>query len=324
MIFIQRDGVESRKLSYDNKVCLACGICADSCPTDSLAVADVLAIARGQADGNNIVLDQDTCVVCGLCSFACPFGALEFEINGEKASELANYPQWTHESEINQEDCEFCGRCYAACPQDAILFKRELPDRNELLKGEISINEENCIYCQVCAEMCPAGAITLTASDGKVLDAIEVDEDKCVYCGVCKRACPQDAIKAVCATCMHSDEFEKVKITGDIFITEDCINCGWCKEICPVDAAEVTKPFDGEISTGEAECVACGSCLDICSCNAVCFEDNVATFNQDYCVLCGACARLCPQERIIINRTDMKLTNVNSASWKASLEKLLN
>ena len=54
MIFIQRDGSESRKLSYDNNVCLACGICADSCPTSSLALGDVLGIARGQVDGNYI------------------------------------------------------------------------------------------------------------------------------------------------------------------------------------------------------------------------------------------------------------------------------
>ena len=230
MIFIQRDGVESRKLSYDNKVCLACGICADSCPTDSLAMADVLAIARGQSEGNNIVLDADSCVLCGLCSFACPFGALDFEIGGENAKELDNYPKWTHESSINEDDCEFCGRCHVACPQDAILFTRHLPDRNTLLKGEISINDDECIYCQVCAEMCPAGAISLSSSEGKTLDTIEVDEDKCVYCGVCKRACPQNAIKTVCSTCMHSEEFDKPVITGDIFITNDCISCGWCRK----------------------------------------------------------------------------------------------
>ena len=126
MIFIQRDGSESRKLSYDNNVCLACGICADSCPTSSLALGDVLGIARGQIEGNKL-------------------GALDFEIDGESSKDLANYPTWTHESAIDDEACDFCGRCTVACPQDAILFKRELPDRNDLLKGEISINDEECI-----------------------------------------------------------------------------------------------------------------------------------------------------------------------------------
>ena len=150
MIFIQRDGSESRKLSYDNNVCLACGICADSCPTTSLALGDVLGIARGQAEGNYLVLDDNTCVLCGLCASACPFGALSFEIDGVDAKELSNYPTWTHESAIDEDACEFCGRCTVACPQDAILFKRELPDRNDLLVGEISISDEDCIYCSVC------------------------------------------------------------------------------------------------------------------------------------------------------------------------------
>ena len=123
---------------------------------------------------------------------------------------------------------------------------------------------------------------------------------------------------------MHSDEIEKPEITGDIFIGSDCINCGWCKEVCPVDAAEVTKPFEGEITTTEEDCVGCGSCVDLCACNAIVLEDNVAKFNDEYCVLCGACTKVCPQERIVVKRTDMKLTNVSSASWKATLERLLD
>ena len=179
MIFIQRDGSESRKLSYDNNVCLACGICADSCPTSSLALGDILGIARGQVEGNYIALDEDTCVICGLCASACPFGALEFEINGEISKDLANYPTWTHESAIDEENCEFCGRCTVACPQDAIVFERKLPDRNDLLKGEISINDEECIFCSACAELCPADAITVINTPDAC--SIEVDEDKCAY-----------------------------------------------------------------------------------------------------------------------------------------------
>ena len=133
-----------------------------------------------------------------------------------------------------------------------------------------------------------------------------------------------EAIKTVCSTCMYSEEIEKVKITGDIFIGSDCINCGWCKEICPVDAAEVTKPFEGEISTTDEDCVGCGSCVDLCACNAIVLEDNAAKFNQEYCVLCGACTKVCPQERIVVNRNAMKLTNISSSSWKAALEKLLD
>jgi len=325
MVFIERNGSESRKLSHDNNVCVACGICSDCCPTESIDLNDVLGIVRGQSTGDYLRIDIDTCVLCGLCSFACPFGALSFEINGENAKELPNYPNWTHESSISEEDCKFCGRCYEACPQDTIFFKRELPDRNNLLEGEITIDGDKCIYCQVCAELCPAGAITLSSSTDGPMDTIEVDEDKCVYCGVCKRACPQDAIFAVCSTCMHSEEFDKPQITGNIFIGSECINCGWCKEVCPVSAADVSKPFEGELTTSEdIDCLGCYSCVDICACNAIEMIDNEAKFNPEYCTLCGACTKVCPAQRINIERTSMKLSNVSSASWKARFDKILN
>ena len=176
MVFVQRDGVESRKLTHSNDMCVACGICTDCCPTDSLRLNDVLAIRRGQADGDYLRIDDETCVLCGLCASSCAFGALTFEIDGKDTKELANYPTWTHDSNIDEDLCELCGRCHEVCPQDTIFYKRILPERSALLKGEISIDEDKCIYCQVCAEMCPAEAISLEASNGKLLDSISVDE----------------------------------------------------------------------------------------------------------------------------------------------------
>ena len=92
MVFVQRDGVESRKLTHSNDMCVACGICTDCCPTGSLSLNDVLAIRRGQADGDYLRIDDETCVLCGLCASSCAFGALTFEIDGKDTKELANYP----------------------------------------------------------------------------------------------------------------------------------------------------------------------------------------------------------------------------------------
>jgi 4Fe-4S ferredoxin len=141
MVFVQRDGVESRKLTHSNDMCVACGICTDCCPTDSLRLNDVLAIRRGQADGDYLRIDDETCVLCGLCASSCAFGALTFEIDGKDTKELANYPTWTHDSNIDEDLCELCGRCHEVCPQDTIFYKRVLPERSALLKGEISIDE---------------------------------------------------------------------------------------------------------------------------------------------------------------------------------------
>ena len=103
MVFVQRDGVESRKLTHSNDMCVACGICTDCCPTDSLRLNDVLAIRRGQADGDYLRIDDETCVLCGLCASSCAFGALTFEIDGKDTKELANYPTWTHDSNIDED-----------------------------------------------------------------------------------------------------------------------------------------------------------------------------------------------------------------------------
>lgn len=324
MVVIDRKGSSLRKLTYNDDMCLACGICADLCPTNSLELNDSLKIVRSQSNNDYISIDKEGCVLCGLCASACAFGGLDFEIDGVKSSELPNYPKWTHDSNINEEDCLFCGKCREACPQDSIFFKRKLPNRNDLLKGEISIKEEECLYCGICSEMCPAEAITLKSSNGKFLDIINVDEDKCVYCGVCKRACPQDAIKTVCSTCMYSDEFEVPKLTGDIFIEQKCINCGWCEDVCPADAVKVSKPFEGNLVTSEEiDCIGCESCKDICPCNAITIVDGKSVINEKYCVLCGACTKVCPEERLIVNRTSMKLTNICSSSWKAAFDSLL-
>jgi ferredoxin len=48
----------------DEELCIACGLCAESCPFDALAVEDVA------------VVDRVRCVGCGVCTLACPEGAL--------------------------------------------------------------------------------------------------------------------------------------------------------------------------------------------------------------------------------------------------------
>ncbi|NGM17878.1 DUF362 domain-containing protein [Xiamenia xianingshaonis] len=45
--------------------CIACGVCADSCPNDVLAVEDMVEIANG-----------DDCIDCGICVDECPVDVL--------------------------------------------------------------------------------------------------------------------------------------------------------------------------------------------------------------------------------------------------------
>ncbi len=244
--------------------CLGCGICTEVCPTTSLRLGPTVPIARGLIEMDLLSVNADSCVLCGLCSVACPFDALSLTIDDTPIKERDNYPTWEVESEVNEKDCLYCGRCTIACPRDAILFERKLPEREELVRGEINIDDEKCIFCGFCADLCPPGAIKIN------------------YCGICKRVCPQDAITEICSTCMLQDQIEVPEITGTTIIVEDdCVNCSWCAEICPVDAINITKPFEGKlelVETGEAICKgdSCHACQDVCPCNAVEIVDGKA------------------------------------------------
>lgn len=325
---IERNGDQVRCLDYISKNCIGCGICADICPTNSLKLGPVLPIARGLLKMDYISVNEDTCALCGLCASACAFKALKFSINGKDIDKMELYPKWSHETIVNDDACIYCRKCETACPRDAITVTRTLPKRSDLVIGEIEIKEDECINCGVCEEMCPAEAITIKET-GKNSYKISVDEDKCVYCLVCKRACPENAIKAACRTCSYGEyelNPENSMIKGKLILDEDdCIKCGWCEDICPKEAVTVIKPFEGEISSGNAECKgdSCHACQDVCPCNAITLENGEAHINPDHCILCGVCTKACPQQNIVIKRNNMNLGNVRSKSWDKILSNLV-
>lgn len=332
MASVIRNGKDVRKLTHTNHKCVGCGICVDICPTESLKLGPILPIARGILEMDLISIQENKCVLCGLCSFACPFGALDFEINGENAKKLENYPKWEHNAEITEKDCIYCGNCKTACPRDAIFINRKLPNIEDLVVGEAEIDKDKCIYCGMCEEMCPADAITIdkneiNSSNQEIAKNIELDKNKCIYCGICKKICPEEAIKIVCTTCMDNEKIDKVEIAGDILLDqESCIKCGWCEEICPESAAHVIKPFEGQIIIdGEIECKgdSCHACQDVCPCNSISIVNNKSKINPSMCILCGACAKACPQNMLTIKRNDMKLKNINSISWQKILGSLI-
>ena len=333
MFNIERNGEEHRCLEYKDKNCVGCGICVNVCPSDSLRLGPIVPIARGLIEMDLVSVNSDTCVFCGLCSAACPFDALSLTIDGSEIKQLDSYPSWDVEKKIDEDDCIYCGRCYSICPQDSIIFRRNLPNPVDLVRGEINIDEEQCIYCSFCAEMCPAEAITVknipTSSNDVLNNSIDVDLSKCIFCGICKRICPENAIKQVCSTCMLREEIEVPEITGEAFISErSCVSCSWCSETCPVDAITITKPFEGNLELIEFDenvCKgdSCHACQDVCPCNAVTIVDGKSVTNLDFCNLCGACVTACPQDIRVLSRTSMKLENINSESWNEILNTLL-
>ena len=210
------------------------------------------------------------------------------------------------------------------------LFERVLPDRADLVTGEIDVDDEECIYCGVCEELCPAEAIVVDKETGR--ESIVIDKDKCVYCLVCKKSCPTNAIKAICRACNYGEydlDPAKAAVKGNSVIdSELCVFCGWCEGVCPTDAAKHKKPFEGSIEIDDDKCQACGACVDICGCNALAFpvssgpgsrmEHVIA--NNDYCVKCKACAKACPNGAITVKRTEIDHTPISSTTWKDALD----
>lgn len=59
--------VTTMAVTIDKNECVACGICAVTCPFEAITVDDVA------------VCDEDNCFDCSACIDACPQGAISME-----------------------------------------------------------------------------------------------------------------------------------------------------------------------------------------------------------------------------------------------------
>ena len=154
---ITRAAEEVRKLSFNDQICLGCGVCESTCPVEAITLNPIAIDARhrrsndvyfsghekiaqnfhAEFDVQKISIDENKCVLCGMCSGLCPIDALVLTIDDVPISEIEAYPHYNSYSKIDDDKCIYCKRCETACPQDAITVMRKLPERQNLVSGEM-------------------------------------------------------------------------------------------------------------------------------------------------------------------------------------------
>ena len=224
-------------VSIDGDNCIACGICANACPTNAIDI--------DKAEGK-WTIQRMQCIQCSACVDGCPKKCLtmenlytipdvvkvvdSFDIP-KKAPKGAKKDAPADDGDLTCADsCVFCGLCAKACPADALEVNR----KEKLWK----VNTEDCIKCGACIDKCPKGSLSFggAAADAEHAAPAEppkksiasVKDGECIGCNACVNQCPEEAIPPV-----EENEWN---------LEEDkCIGCGACVDVCPVDAISMKE-----------------------------------------------------------------------------------
>ncbi len=78
---------------YRIDLCDQCGLCAEACPTEAIALA-----------GDAYLIDEEACINCMECAEACPKDVI----------------MTPHEEDMPAK-CTACGACATICPREAIV-----------------------------------------------------------------------------------------------------------------------------------------------------------------------------------------------------------
>jgi formate hydrogenlyase subunit 6/NADH:ubiquinone oxidoreductase subunit I len=104
---------------YDAEHCLACGTCAQVCPSQAIEVMDDLAAGK-----RRLRVDYGSCIQCGQCQEHCLTGEGIRNTNDYSLSASGpDAPEMFHEIEKDLVLCESCGAVVAG--RDHLLWIKE-------------------------------------------------------------------------------------------------------------------------------------------------------------------------------------------------------
>jgi ferredoxin len=78
--------------TFEPRLCVQCGICADACPVDAI-----------HEEGDAYVIHDDECTNCGVCIDACPIGVM-----------------YSHAQAATPIKCDLCLKCTEVCNTGAL------------------------------------------------------------------------------------------------------------------------------------------------------------------------------------------------------------
>ncbi|MFS2222672.1 formate hydrogenlyase complex iron-sulfur subunit [Pantoea sp. B65] len=144
------------KPEYNPQQCIACGACANACPSNALTMTTA-------DDGNSLrwSLFLGRCIFCARCEEVCPTAAI-------KLSQQFELAVWRKEDLFETADfavchCQQCGQPYA--PQKEIDFALALLQENQGLSAQEMENHrrqyETCPACKQQQHLTPASRINI-------------------------------------------------------------------------------------------------------------------------------------------------------------------
>ncbi len=329
-VFQQKSDLEVRRLVYNYRKCVGCGICVYACPVNAIELQPVHDIALG-LDMPPVMIDHTKCVFCGICFAFCPLNVFRFIIDEfEFKRDLT--PAYLNGRVEKLENCVNCAVCYRICPTNAIerrikLRREDIPVRNEGIRGSIRIDEERCKLCGICVEFC--SAFKAIEGESKPFEKILVDESQCDYCELCEEICPNKAIEVEGKRIVEGELPEVAEVVID---EEKCIFCGRCVKACPYEGVVVEKPIKGKVLLYEGllddKCdpTGCKACVLICPTRAWSIEDGKLAIDEEICILCGACENACHRNLIVVRRDTINVGKNETpwtGGWLKAVERIL-
>lgn len=219
-------------LSLSHGLCVGCGICANTCPHESIKLSPAT-IKNGRL-AKKALVDFDTrkCTFCGICAVLCPTNAIQTEINGKQTIPVVEakiFPSLMKRVEVDVKKCNVaCDLvCQDTCPTKAVEIVLKKAD-NGKIRGvqNVTVDTRLCVFCKRCESVCPEKAFRVIKP---VYGGLELDTASCPDgCQACIDICPSKAISL--------GEGKKPRVEDEF-----CIYCGACKEVCPAKAISFAR-----------------------------------------------------------------------------------